>query len=227
MSLSRDIIDEIKNYIRGKLYLYTRMNHHLSENCAHLFGKKFWECRTILYTQISSKADKYEPRFFVISKFRVFILHGKSPVHLKVDKKFNILNLRSIQVVAQTKELCLSWEDRSKGSIAKAFIKSEEKDSIDLAKDLLAALKHYFPDIGPSLPNFCAIVPSKLLNEFSNLPESTPKLLCNNFRRSYVAICDYYDQRYKDEVVWDFEHIYFTHDLHEIRLEDFVHLSIK
>ena len=192
-----------------------------------MFGKKFWECRVIIHTHISSKQDKYEPRFFVISKFRIFILYGKSPVHLKVDKKFNILNLRSIQVVPQTKELCLSWEDRSKGSIAKAFIKSEEKDSIDLAKDLLSALKHYFPDIGPSLQNFCAIVPSKLLNEFSNLPESTPKLLCNNIRRSYVAICDYYDQRYRDEVVWDFENIYFTHDLHEIRLEDFIHLTVK
>lgn len=65
------------------------------------------------------------------------------------------------------------------------------------------------------------------MSDFQSFPISTPKLLCNNFRRSYVAICDYYDQRYKDEVVWDIEHIYFTHDLHEIRLEDFSHLPVK
>lgn len=229
MSLSRDSIDEIKNFIRGIFFLLLKLLKIwiFLDNCTSLFGKKFWECRTILDVQFASKTDKYESRFFVISKFRIFILHGKSPIHLKIDKKFNLLSLRTIQVVTPTKELCLSWEDRSKNVIAKAFIKSDEKESIEIARDLLISLKHYFPDIGPSIPNFCAVVPSQLLNEFCNYPVSTPKLLCNNFRRSYVTICDYYEQSYKDEVVWDFEHIYFTHDLHEIRLEDFVHLSLK
>uniref|UniRef100_A0A914Y306 CARMIL pleckstrin homology domain-containing protein n=1 Tax=Panagrolaimus superbus TaxID=310955 RepID=A0A914Y306_9BILA len=213
MSLTRDTVEEIRQYIR--------------ENCSTLFGKKFWECRSISLIQFSTKSDKYEQKFFVISKFRVFILHGKTPLHLKIDKKFNLLSLRAIQVIAASKELNLSWEDRSGRSIVKASIKCTEMEPIELAKSLLSALKHYFPDIGPSLSNFIAIVPSQLLSDFQTFPISTPKLLCNNFRRSYVAICDYYDQRYKDEVVWDIEHIYFTHDLHEIRLEDFVHLPVK
>uniref|UniRef100_A0A7E4ZZG2 Carm_PH domain-containing protein n=1 Tax=Panagrellus redivivus TaxID=6233 RepID=A0A7E4ZZG2_PANRE len=212
MSLSRDNIAEARAYIK--------------ENCALLFGKKYWECRTIIHIQYAPKSDKFESRFLAISKFRVFILHGKAP-NLKVDKKFNLLALRSIQIVTPNKELSLSWEDRSGRGIVKGLIRCDEKPTIDIAREMLMALKHYFPDIGANLSNIMTIVPSSLVSEFASFPESTPKLLCNNFRRSYVAICDYYDQRYKDEVVWDFEHIYFTHDLHEIRLEDFTHLPIK
>ncbi|VDN18460.1 unnamed protein product [Gongylonema pulchrum] len=47
---------------------------------------------------------------------------------------------------------------------------------------------------------------------------------CHNFRRSYAALCDFYDQPFRDEVVWDIEKIYATHGLHILRLDDFTHL---
>lgn len=108
------------------------------------------------------------------------------------------------------------------------LIKTEdEKESTSLACNILAAIKHYFPDIRLSLPKFVQLNPPTLLTFFPLLPSSTPDLPCNNFRRSYVAYCDYNDHSYKDEVVWDIERIYFVHDIHELRLEDFGHLSIK
>lgn len=73
---------------------------------------------------------------------------------------------------------------------------------MELAGELLTAIKHYFPDIWESLNQVVQISPLTLLNSFNSLPSSTPDLPCNNFRRSYVAFCDYYDQPYKDEVVW-------------------------
>jgi hypothetical protein len=66
------------------------------ENCTQLFGPKFFECRLIAACQLSAKADKFESRFVVISKFRLFIIHGKNPHSLKVERVFNLLALRSL-----------------------------------------------------------------------------------------------------------------------------------
>lgn len=40
-------------------------------------------------------------RLFVISKFRVFILAGKSPNSLKVERSVHLLNVKAIQVLSQ------------------------------------------------------------------------------------------------------------------------------
>ena len=47
-----------------------------------------------------NKLEKGELRFFVVSKFRVFLLAGKSVGSLKVERSFNVLALKSLQVVS-------------------------------------------------------------------------------------------------------------------------------
>lgn len=81
-------------------------------------------------------------------------------------------------------------------------LRSDDADVMDIAREILTALKHYFPDIGLSLPKFVSVVPERLHAEFPSLPSSTPDLPCHNFRRSYVALCDYYDHPFRDEIVW-------------------------
>lgn len=73
----------------------------------------------------------------------------------------------------------------------------------ELALELLGTLKHYFPEVQKSLSKlFLAIGPPSLLSEFPTLPLATPELPCNNFRRSYVAYCDWMEQPFRDEVIW-------------------------
>lgn len=67
-------------------------------NSASLFGQKFWECRFVCSAQLVVKADKHESRFLVVSKFRLFFVQGKNPATLKLDKGFNLLALRSLQL---------------------------------------------------------------------------------------------------------------------------------
>ena len=47
------------------------------------------------------------------------------------------------------------------------------------------------------------------------------------YRRSYVAQCDALEVQFRDEVLWNIERIYFTNDIHELRLEDFSYLGVK
>ncbi|KAI6170504.1 Carm-PH domain-containing protein [Aphelenchoides bicaudatus] len=210
MSLSREAIKESKEYLK--------------ENCSQLCGQKFVDCRTISACQLSAKADKFENRFAILSKFRLFVIYGKNH-SFKIERTFNLLALRSL-ILHNEKELTIAYEDKPK-STSKFVYRSEDVPPLDMAREILAALKHYFPDIGPTLPKFIQIQPEKLLNDFPNLPSSLPLLSAHNFRRSYVAFCDYIEHGFRDEVLWDIERIYFTHHIHEIRLDDFSHLNVK
>lgn len=46
------------------------------------------------------------------------------------------------------------------------------------------------------------ITPCDYYERFESLPVSVPLLPCRSFRRSYAALCDYFDQPFREEVVW-------------------------
>ncbi|EFO22296.2 leucine Rich Repeat family protein [Loa loa] len=207
MSLSRGVHAELCSYVQ--------------EKCNSIFGSKFWDCRLACSVEYGTKTDKFENRIFALSKFRVFILHGKTPSSLKIDRTFHILSIRVIQIVNDN-EVCFGLDESFLGK-RRIFIRLEN-GSKKIALSVLSALKHYFPDIIQNLRNLLELFPADLYDEFWFLPSSRPYLPCHNFRRSYAAVCDYYDQPFRDEVVWDVEKIYATHGIHILRLDDFTHL---
>ncbi|KAL3088061.1 hypothetical protein niasHS_009347 [Heterodera schachtii] len=241
---------------------------HIKENSGALFGQKFWECRLACALLAQQKGDRWESRFMAIAKFRVFILQGKSVNSLKIEKCFNIVALRYLELLQQDLQLQIGWEERSAKPSSSAagavppmlhFLvrfpendlvnntnsKSNEDDGMEqelqhnqpqqqrcrtvreLAMHLLATLKHYFPDIQRSLAKHFLTISPSLIADFSALPSSTPELPCHNFRRSYVAHCDWLEHPFRDEVIWDIERIYFVHSQHELDLNDFNHLPAK
>ncbi|CAG9529719.1 unnamed protein product [Cercopithifilaria johnstoni] len=207
MSLSRGVHAELCSYVQ--------------EKCNSIFGSKFWDCRLACSIEYGTKADKFESRIFALSKFRVFILHGKTPSSLKIDRTFHILSIRVVQIVNDN-EVCFGLDESFLGK-KRIFIRLEN-GSKNIALSVLSAFKHYFPDITQNLRNLLELSPTNLYDEFWFLPSSRPYLPCHNFRRSYAAVCDYYDQPFRDEVVWDIEKIYATHGIHILRLDDFTHL---
>ncbi|VDN05498.1 unnamed protein product [Thelazia callipaeda] len=194
---------------------------YVQEKCSSIFGSKFWDCRLACAVEYGTKSDKLEYRIFVLTKFRVFILHGKTPSSLKIDRTFHILSIRVIQVV-NDHEVCFIL-DESYLAKRRIFIRLEN-GAKNIAVSVLSAFKHYFPDITQNFRNFIELLPAELFDEFQFLPNSRPYLPCHNFRRSYAALCDYYDLPFRDEVVWDVEKIYATHGVHILRLDDFTHL---
>ena len=63
-------------------------------------GSKFWDTRLICRVEAGNKPDKLDARVLVLSKFRVFLLTGKSSHNLKVDKAFHLLSIRAIEVAS-------------------------------------------------------------------------------------------------------------------------------
>uniref|UniRef100_A0A1I7YRM4 Carm_PH domain-containing protein n=1 Tax=Steinernema glaseri TaxID=37863 RepID=A0A1I7YRM4_9BILA len=215
MSLSRSTTNELCSYVQ--------------DNCSTFFGKKFWDCRLVTGIDFATKADKFEQKIFAISKFRIFILSGKTPQSLKPpDKSYHVLSIRQMQVVNDN-ELCIQMDESASSSTTKRrlLIRCSEHSAEDLARYVLCAIKHYFPDIGDCLRGCVDLAPPGLYSDFAMMPSSRPVLACHNFRRSYAALCDFYDLPFREEVVWDVEKIYSIHHLRVLRLEDFTHLPIK
>ena len=48
---------------------------------------------------------------------------------------------------------------------------------------------------------------------------------CGGFSTQYLCMCDYYSLPFREEVAWDVDTIYYSHDSHELCLQDFEHLD--
>lgn len=50
---------------------------------------------------------------------------------------------------------------------------------------------------------------------------------CGGFSRQYACMCDFHGIAYRDEVAWDIDTIYLSHDTRILNLRDFDHLEPK
>lgn len=50
---------------------------------------------------------------------------------------------------------------------------------------------------------------------------------CGGFSTQYACMCDYHSVPYREEVAWDVDTIYSSHDTRELILKDFDHLDQK
>ncbi|KAJ1374635.1 LRR [Parelaphostrongylus tenuis] len=211
MSMSRSALEELCDYIKQKP--------------SAVLGNKFFDYRIVLPSEVSYKGDsKFEPRIFVISKFRLFLLTGKSPSSLKIDRSYHILAVKSINAL-KSEEVAISFEDA--GHRKRYVIKSSQAAASVLTKHILSSLLRYFPDIRSQLQSMVELTPESLYSEFSMMTADAEARACHSFRRTYAALCDYYDQPYREEVSWDVEKIYTINRICCLRIEDFSHLLPK
>ncbi|VDL83401.1 unnamed protein product [Nippostrongylus brasiliensis] len=195
-----------------------------SEKPSLVLGNKFFDYRVTLLSEVSYKGDKFEPKIFVISKFRIFLLSGKSPSSLKIDRSYHILNVKSLSIVKED-EVAVSFEEA--GHKKRYVIKTPHVTAAALIRHILGAFLRYFPDIGPQLRSTVELTPEHMYDEFSTMTEDVAPRACHSFRRTYAALCDFYDQPYREEVSWDIEKIYAVNRLRSLRIDDFSHLLPK
>lgn len=50
---------------------------------------------------------------------------------------------------------------------------------------------------------------------------------CGGFSLQYACMCDYHGVPYREEVAWDVDTIYLSHDTRVLNLRDFDHLESK
>lgn len=97
--------------------------------------------------------------------------------------------------------------------------------------DLASAIKQIFPTVPLKyIIRKIDVQPVERETILSDeLRPSDPRNLgpCGSFSLQYACMCDYHGVPYREEVAWDVDTIYLSHDTRTLNLRDFDHLESK
>ncbi|XP_039285032.1 F-actin-uncapping protein LRRC16A isoform X2 [Nilaparvata lugens] len=205
----------------------SQLTKDLNESVKALLGKRV---KILLknVVRLETKGDKTENRVLVFSPCRLFLLTAKVPT--RIDYHFHYLEIQAIESKKQN-QLCLTVGDK-----VFSFLTSEDSGSgeVDaMIQALSTAIRNIFPTVALThIIRKVEVVPTKRIQhlregEFIRGSEVRGLGPCGGFSTQYACMCDFHTLPYRDEVAWDVDTIYLSHDTRELCLRDFDHLDPK
>ncbi|BFZ13041.1 hypothetical protein BsWGS_16081 [Bradybaena similaris] len=171
------------------------------------------------------RPDRMESRILALSPCRLFLLTARVPS--KLECSFHFLDIQAVES-KKSNQLTVVVEGKTY-----TFISVEaNSDEMDL---IITHIGTSLKQIFPSFPLERLIVKIdvqpgdrlKTMNDMIKSAESKEQAPCGGFTMMYQCMCDYHGLPFRDEVAWDVDTIYHSHDSRELRLQDFDHLSGK
>jgi len=178
--------------------------------------------------KLETKSDKTENRVLVFTPVRVYLLTAKVPT--RIDCSFHYLDIQSIESKKPT-HFSITTTDKtySFSTIGEAGNFSSNADVI--LTDLSSAIKQIFPTVPLKyIIRKIEVHPIDRLSIFSDeLRPTDPRNVgpCGGFSAQYRCMCDFHNVPYREEVAWDIDTIYLSHDNRVLNLRDFDHLEPK
>ncbi|KAG5672565.1 hypothetical protein PVAND_002682 [Polypedilum vanderplanki] len=178
--------------------------------------------------KLETKSDKTENRVLVFTPVRVYLLTAKVPT--RVDSSFHYLDIQSIESKKPTHfSITTSDKTYSFSTIGEAGNFSSNADVI--LTDLSSAIKQIFPTVPLKyIIRKIEVQPIERISIFSDeLRPTDPRNVgpCGGFSVQYKCMCDFHGVSYREEVAWDIDTIYLSHDCRLLNLRDFDHLEPK
>ncbi|XP_048577148.1 F-actin-uncapping protein LRRC16A isoform X2 [Nematostella vectensis] len=180
--------------------------------------------------KVELKGERTEPRLLALSTYRLYTLVNTKQ-GCKVESSIHILSIQSIE---STKPLILSISSGDKPQLIKV---AQPKDCTEIIAYIIAALKCSFPSGNPDRLLRLKLSADSgedrqeqvmtLVNNLRNAEVDTETGPCGGFSRVYACMCDYHGVPYLEEVAWDVDTIYLSHNTKEFNLQDFDHLEQK
>lgn len=175
--------------------------------------------------RLEVKPEKTENRVLAFSSCRFFILTAKVPT--KIEHSFHYLEVQSIES-KKPNQLCLSIENKLYTFYS---IDPDSNDVDHMIIQLGTAIKTIFPQVPLDLiiRKVDAVPLSRLqpMIEFNQSAEASDPGPCGNFSTQYACMCDFHGLPYREDVSWDVDTIYLSHDTKELSLLDFDHLEAR
>lgn len=202
------------------------LNQDIHESIRCILGKhvKIIERRAV---RLETKGDKTESRILVFTPCRLFVFVPKIPT--KIDFNVHYLDLQAIES-KKLSQLTLTTNDK-----VYSFHTQEELNQT--SDSLITAIVTAISDLFPGIPidqvvRRIEVSPVGRMENLSILirgasSENELTIPCGNFSRQYACMCDYYGLPYREEVAWDVDTIYMSHNSKELNLRDFDHLDPK
>ena len=178
--------------------------------------------------RLETKSDKTENRVLVFTPVRVYLLTAKVPT--RIDCSFHYLDIQSIESKKPT-HFSITTTDKtySFSTIGDAGNFSSNADVI--LTDLSSAIKQIFPTVPLKyIIRRIEVHPPERIAVFSDeLRPTDPRNVgpCGGFSAQYRCMCDFHSVPYREEVAWDIDTIYLSHDNRILNLRDFDHLEPK
>uniref|UniRef100_A0A5S6Q9P6 Carm_PH domain-containing protein n=1 Tax=Trichuris muris TaxID=70415 RepID=A0A5S6Q9P6_TRIMR len=192
----------------------------IRRNSVYLFGEPFWKVYCAVPAKIH-KQGKYEPRYLIISKFRLYVVSSKAAGKLTTEVVQNVIFVKALHYRGD--QLGLSIQRQSGKTNAVTFTCTLAAASA-LACSLANSLNHYFP--GWPVSSLVNIQPTSLLaNKVA--ADHLIDYPCGNFRWTYEAVADSEGCPLIDEIAWDIEKIYAFHEWKTLNLNDFSHFTAR
>merc|ERR1719410_2806020 len=170
--------------------------------------------------------DRTDNRVLVFTPHRLFVMTTKVPT--KIDHHFHYLDIQAVES-RRPNLLVFRVQDNKTISFRPQLETPSSSEVVDAVILTLArAVRSIFP--GVMLSQVIAkidVVPVKRIQAVLEMKPLDFKDMgpCGGFSTQYACYCDYYNLPYREEVAWDVDTIYFSHDSHELCLTDFEHLE--
>ncbi|XP_015434415.1 PREDICTED: leucine-rich repeat-containing protein 16A [Dufourea novaeangliae] len=207
----------------------SQLTKDLNESVKALLGK---HVKILLknVVKLETKQDKQENRVLVFSPCRLFLLTAKVPTRL--DCHFHYLEITSIES-KRANQLSLTVGERYYNfTTTGAGADTTEVDA--MIEALHTAIRNIFPTVPLNyIIRKIEVIPASRLQSIrgSELARSTEATRhtgpCGGFSTQYACMCDLHGVPYREEVAWDVDTIYLSHDTRELNLRDFDHLDQK
>uniref|UniRef100_A0A1B6IVX5 CARMIL pleckstrin homology domain-containing protein n=1 Tax=Homalodisca liturata TaxID=320908 RepID=A0A1B6IVX5_9HEMI len=205
----------------------SQLTKDLNESVKALLGKRV---KILLknVVRLETKGDKTENRVLVFSPCRLFLLTAKVPT--RIDYHFHYLEIQAIES-KRNNQLSLTVGDKIWSFLTNEDPGSSEVDA--MVQALATAIRNIFPTVPLThIIRKVEVVPAKRIahlreSEFTRASEVRGLGPCDGFSTQYACMCDYHTMPYREEVAWDVDTIYLSHDTRELCLRDFDHLDPK
>ncbi|XP_005181868.1 F-actin-uncapping protein LRRC16A isoform X2 [Musca domestica] len=178
--------------------------------------------------KLETKNDKTENRVLVFTPVRIYLLIAKVPT--KIECHFHYLDIQAVESKKPT-HFSIITNDRPYNFATTGDAGNFSTSADIILTDLASAIKHIFPTVPLDyIIRKIDIKPPERVGIFSEkFRPSDPRNIgpCGGFSTQYACMCDFHGVPYREEVAWDIDTIYLSHDTRILNLRDFDHLEPK
>ncbi|KAL7021134.1 hypothetical protein ACKWTF_011771 [Chironomus riparius] len=178
--------------------------------------------------KLETKSDKTENRVLVFTPVRVYLLTAKVPT--RIDCSFHYLDIQSIESKKPT-HFSITTTDKTYSFSTLGEPGNFSSNADVILTDLSSAIKQIFPTVPLKyIIRKIEVQPIERISIFSDeLRPADPRNVgpCGGYSVQYKCMCDFHNVPYREEVAWDIDTIYLSHDCRILNLRDFDHLEPK
>ncbi|XP_023177863.2 F-actin-uncapping protein LRRC16A isoform X6 [Drosophila hydei] len=178
--------------------------------------------------KLETKGDKTENRVLVFTPVRIYLLSAKVPT--KIECHFHYLDIVGVESKKST-HFSIITNDRPYSFVTTGDAGNFSSNADVILTDLASAIKQIFPTVPLKyIIKKIDIQPPERETIFSEeFRPSDPRNVgpCGGFSAQYACMCDFHGVPYREEVAWDVDTIYLSHDTRLLNLRDFDHLEPK